>query len=102
VQLRPGATVIGRLVDRDGQARPGVELDIWRRHHKDRVKLSNYSNFPPQRKKTDQHGRFRIEGLLPGYEFALYDEKGGSLLPLGEGLASGQTKDLGDVRIGNE
>jgi len=100
VQLRPGATVTGRLVDTDGRARPGVELVIWR-HYKERAQPSEYAYFPPQRNRTDQQGQFRIEGLLPGYEFGLYDGKGG-YLPLGEGLGSGQTKDLGDVTIGNE
>ena len=97
VQLRPGATVKGRLVDTDGRARPGVELVISCRH-KERAQPGEYVLFPPQPNKTDQQGRFRIEGLLPGYEFALYDGKGS--LPLGEGLRSGQTKDLGDVKIG--
>ena len=54
----------------------------------------------PPSSKTDQQGRFRIEGLLPGYEFALSDGKGDR--PLGEGLRSGETKDLGDVTIGDE
>jgi hypothetical protein len=103
VQLQPGGTVTGRLVDADGQPRAGVELYI-QRHHKERVPLSEYAYFPPQCDKTDRQGQFRIEGLLPGQEFALVvDEgKGGSSLPLGAGLRSGQTKDLGDVKIGNE
>jgi hypothetical protein len=37
---------------------------------------------------------------LPGHAFALHDRKG--LRSLGEGLRSGETKDLGDVTIGNE
>ena len=99
VQLRPGATVTGRLVDTDGRARPGVELVIWR-SYKERVQPSEHVYFPPQPNKTDQQGRFRIEGLLPGYEFTLDDGK--VSLPLAEGLGSGQTKDLGDVKIANE
>ena len=52
---------------------------------------------PPRRITTDQEGRFRIEALLPGYEFRLSDDKGELLF--GDGLRSGQTKDLGDVRM---
>ena len=46
---------------------------------------------------ADHDGRFRIEGLLPGYEFILEDGKGE--LSVGDGLRSGQAKDLGDVQI---
>jgi len=99
VQLQPGATVTGRLVNADGRARPGVELVIWR-HYKELFQPSDARYFPLQPNKTDQQGRFRIAGLLPEYEFALYDGKG--YLPLGEGLRWGQTKDLGDVTMGNE
>ncbi len=98
VQLRPGATVTGRLVDADGRARPGVEL-VVHRHHKELAQPGDYVYFP-RRHKTDQQGRFRIEGLLPGYEFALSDGKG--YRPLGEGLRWGETKDLGDVKFGDE
>jgi RNA polymerase sigma factor (sigma-70 family) len=101
VQLRPGATVTGRLVDADGQPRAGVELVI-QRHHKKRVPWGEYVYFPPPRNKTDQRGQFRIEGLLPGYEFALVAEGKDGSLPLGAGLHSGETEDLGDVKIGNE
>jgi hypothetical protein len=98
VQLQPGATVEGRLVDADGRARAGVELVIYR-HHKELAQPGDFVYFP-QRHKTDQQGRFRIEGLLPGYEFAMYDGKG--YRPLGEALRTGQTKDLGDMTIGND
>ena len=56
--------------------------------------------FPPQYIKTGQDGRFRIESLLPGYEYHLSDESFGfDELFLGEGLRSGQTTDLGDVQM---
>jgi hypothetical protein len=53
--------------------------------------------YSPKGIKTDRDGRFRIDALLPGYEFILEDSKGE--LPLGDGLRSGQTKDLGDVKL---
>jgi RNA polymerase sigma factor (sigma-70 family) len=98
VQLHPGATVTGRLVDAVGRARAGVEMVVWR-SHKELAQPGDFRYFPPRPKKTDREGRFRIACLLPGYEFSLYDGKG--ILPLGEGLRSGETKDLGDVKIGD-
>jgi len=38
--------------------------------------------------------------LLPGFKFALADGKG--VLILSDELRSGQTKDIGDVKIGDE
>jgi RNA polymerase sigma factor (sigma-70 family) len=98
VQLRPGATVEGRLVNPDGRARPGVELGILRRHKE--PAQPNAVIYFPTRSQTDQQGRFRINGLLPEHEFILHEGKGER--PLGEGLRSGETKDLGDVTIGND
>ena len=57
----------------------------------------NWQPYSPEPIKTDREGRFRIEALLPGYEFRLSDGKGE--LRLGGALRSGQTKDLGDVRM---
>ncbi len=95
VELRPGATVTGRLLDQGGNPRASVELAVSRQP-KELAQPSEYRYFP-QRFKTDQQGRFRIEGLLPEYEFAL--SVGKSYLPLGGGLQWGQTKDLGDMTI---
>ncbi len=97
VQLRPGATVEGRLIDPDGRARPGVDLGIYRRYKE--PAQPDAAKYFPTRSKTDQEGRFRIKGLLPEYEYTLYDGK--DERRLGEGLGSGETKDLGDVTIGS-
>jgi RNA polymerase sigma factor (sigma-70 family) len=95
VRLEPGATVTGRLIDADGKPRAGVELDVMFRL-KGRTGWFEWSEYSPERIKTDGEGRFRIEALLPGYEFRLRGEKGE--LRLG-GLSPGQTKDLGDVEV---
>ena len=97
VQMRPGASVTGRLVDTDGQPRAGVELEVAFRTEKTRPDWW-WGNYSPGRIKTDAEGRFRLAALLPGYQFRLSDGKG--VLPFGGGtLGSGQTKDLGDVKM---
>jgi RNA polymerase sigma factor (sigma-70 family) len=94
VQMQPGASVIGRLVDSDGQPRAGVELEVEFRLEGRSVRWQSYS---PGRIKTDREGRFRVGALPPGYEFRLADGK--SVLLFGSGgLRSGQTKDLGDAQ----
>jgi RNA polymerase sigma factor (sigma-70 family) len=93
VRMRPGATVMGRLVDADGRPQPEVDLKVSFRL-KAREALAGYS---PDSIKTDNEGRFRIAGLLPGYEFQL--RKGRETLSFGETLHAGQTSDLGNVQI---
>ena len=58
------------------------------------------SSYSPKHIKTDREGRFRIEALLPGYEFRLSDGK--EELPFGDAPRSGETKDLGDMRMKGE
>jgi hypothetical protein len=99
VQLQPGAAVAGRLVDADGRPRPGVELFVYR-DLKEPLVQPGESVYFPTHCKSDQQGRFRIDGLLPGYLFAMSDDKGDR--PLSAGLRSGETEDLGDVTFGNE
>jgi hypothetical protein len=93
VRLEPGAAVAGRLVGADGRPRAGVELEVSFRPRTWRL----WFDYFPRHITTDQEGRFRIAALLPGYEFRLSDGKGE--LPFGGALRSGQTKELGDVRV---
>jgi len=75
VQMQPGATIIGRLVEADGKPRVGVELRLEFRH-KERPLYFDWSDYSSRSIKTDREGRFRIEALLPGYEFRLQDDEG--------------------------
>jgi RNA polymerase sigma factor (sigma-70 family) len=96
VRLQPGATAAGRLVDADGRPRANVELDV-----SIRVRGNSWDGYSlPGKIKTDQEGRFRVGTLLPGYSFELYDRRG--TFRFGDGLRSGETKDLGDVRLRGE
>jgi hypothetical protein len=95
VQMRPGASVTGRLVDANGQPQAGVELEVAFRLEGRPVGWQRYS---PGRIKKDREGRFHVKALLPGYEFRLSDGK--RVLSFGGGtLSSGQAKELGDVKM---
>jgi 5-hydroxyisourate hydrolase-like protein (transthyretin family) len=96
VRLEPGATVTGRLVDADGKPRAGVELEVGFRH-KRKSHYFDESDYSPEPIKTDREGRFRIEALVPGYEFRLKGDKGE--LPFGDAPQSGKARDLGDVQL---
>ncbi len=91
VRMEAGATVTGRLVDTDGRPRAGVELTVLI-HSKEGSNWGAYTTV-----KTDPDGQFRIENLVPGYVVRLFADGGQWLL--GNGPGSGQTRDLGDVRL---
>jgi RNA polymerase sigma factor (sigma-70 family) len=93
VRLQPGATVTGRVVDADGRPRANVELNVSIRARRDWS--DGYSL--PKKARTDANGRFRLDTLLPGYQYELYDREGN--FNFGDGLRSGETKDLGDVPL---
>jgi hypothetical protein len=98
VRMGPGATVTGRLVGADGRPRRGIDLRVAFHPWGSGKGWASWFEYSPSRIKTDQEGRFRIEALLPGYEFNLYDDRGE--LPFGgDGLRSAETKDLGDVKF---
>jgi RNA polymerase sigma factor (sigma-70 family) len=94
VKMQPGATITGRLVDTEGHPRAGVELQVVFRSNEG-LAWSGYDSH--ERIKTDQEGRFRIEALVPGYAFRLIADRRNLLL--GDGLRSGQTTDLGYVKM---
>src|SRR5262249_20093185 len=98
VQMQPGATIIGRLVDAAGKPQAGVALNLWF----DMKKGSDWGFYPPERIETDQQGKFRLTALLLGHEFRLSAgrARGAAMLPLGRAPNAGLTKDLGDVQLG--
>jgi RNA polymerase sigma factor (sigma-70 family) len=93
VPLQPGATVTGRLLNAEGKPWAGVALYVWVRGG-ERPVWHKYTN---EEIKTDQNGLFRVTRLLPGRQFRLSADV--SELVFGDGLRSGQTKELGDVRM---
>ncbi|HEY7154361.1 MAG TPA: sigma-70 family RNA polymerase sigma factor [Gemmataceae bacterium] len=88
VRLQPWAAVRGRLVDAEG--RPVCHARL------------HGNEFLPEDGRTDDQGRFRLDGLIPALRYDLTYEKGkpsmsGTLL---EGFIGkpGEVRDLGDVR----
>ncbi len=91
--MKPGATVTGRLVGEDGQPRTGVELKVTFRAKG----WGSWFAYAPEAIKSDDNGSFRVDTVLPGYEFRLSDDKGE--VTFGDRLRSGQMLDLGNIRI---
>jgi hypothetical protein len=97
--MRSRVSIIGirrrgnfRLADRDqNRAIPNTRP-------KNSDSRTNWLDYFPGRIATDKEGRFRIEALVPDYEFRLSLRKG-ALLFEGSTLRSGETKNLGDLKF---
>jgi RNA polymerase sigma factor (sigma-70 family) len=100
VRLEPCGQVVGRLVDEDGQPRPGVELSVIFRGKND----DGFSSHFTGQVKTDRDGRFRIESLVPGLIYQVgvqgpYQGRYDTVAWIYElPVQSGKTKDMGDVK----
>ncbi len=100
VRLQPWGTVAGRLVDAEGRARPKAHLmsTDWGAAMNDPARgiLPSID--------TDDQGRFRVEGLVPGQSYsaravgAEAEARGFGVVIDGLTLRPGETRDLGDVR----
>jgi RNA polymerase sigma factor (sigma-70 family) len=120
VKLVPWAVVSGRLLDEAGKPIKNATLDFTEVPRQTPgtplsldtgIYVTNRSAYAPRRDPhTDEDGRFRVEGLVPGlkYNLALY-EFDREVFPAGQkwmGLAftdlilqTGETKDLGDLKL---
>ncbi|HEX7449542.1 MAG TPA: M56 family metallopeptidase [Pirellulales bacterium] len=89
VRLAPCGSLTGRLLDDDGEPMPAAKLSLGR---------SGY--FPHDfALETDGEGRFRIDTLVPGLSYDLALGSGASFLQRKIIVASGEVKDLGEVRL---
>jgi hypothetical protein len=98
VQLKPAGAVTGRLVDEEGQPRPGVDVLIhFVRKDKDYLAEHLLGHIT-----TDREGRFRVEGLAPDVVYQInlgkYTNKTIGTVAPRVSISSGEVKDLGDVR----
>jgi RNA polymerase sigma factor (sigma-70 family) len=97
VRTTPGAAVIGRLLDPDGDPLAGSEIRLQFRLPRKGLEGTSYI---PESWKSDAAGRFRIDALFPGYEYTLSAAK--VTRHFGKELRPGMTTDLGDLRIRRE
>ena len=84
IKLQPCGSVSGRLVDADGM--PVVDS---RRVY---ILLS-------QTLTTDKDGRFQVQGLVPGLEYSVMDNKRAFELRGRIVVEPGKDKDLGDIKV---
>jgi RNA polymerase sigma factor (sigma-70 family) len=95
VHLQRAASVIGRLVDANGRPRPNVELHVQFRGENGHFQWY----LRPEHIKTGPDGRFRVGPLLLGHKFVVLELDHRREYQFGDGLRSGETRDLGDVQL---
>jgi RNA polymerase sigma factor (sigma-70 family) len=85
VELQPCGSASGRIVDGDGQPVPGL-----------RISLSGWGG--GEEARTDNEGRFLVEGLVPGLNYAVIPGTGFFILAEVT-VESGKQKVMGDVKL---
>ncbi len=115
IRLRPGASVIGRLLDAEGHPVEGaylisefMTLRAVVGHLAEMKRDVGPVPVAERRATTDENGRFEIKGLIPGLKytarFIIARQRGNARVPrvvpifTDMTLKSRETKDLGDVR----
>jgi hypothetical protein len=91
IKLQPCGSFSGRLVDKDGQPRAGLRIDVG----------GHFFGGGLRELTTDKEGRFRAEGLLPGGEYYVFLarlQRNGELAKAV--IEPGKHKDVGDVKPG--
>ena len=101
IRLAAAGTLTGRVLDGDGHAVAGAEILVYYA----RPEGTNVAGFSLRDllPRTDKEGRFHLQGIVPGLKVNLGFLKARQRLPLPplniKPLQSGQTLDLGDVRV---
>jgi hypothetical protein len=90
LKLQPMASVIGRVVQEDGQPLANLQVSLRQSRLKSSV--------------TDSLGRFRVEGLTPGRPMIAVISRDRRFLGRIESLTlkPGEVRDLGDVTVGKQ
>jgi RNA polymerase sigma factor (sigma-70 family) len=91
VKLQPCGSMSGRMVDKEGQPRVGLRIDVG----------GHFFGAGMRELVTDKDGRFRAEGLLPGGEYGVCLarlERNGDLAHVV--IEPGKHKDVGDIKPG--
>jgi RNA polymerase sigma factor (sigma-70 family) len=98
VRLERMASLAGRLLDETGKPRKDVGMRLLR-VVQERFRGANGELLPPVRGTTDQDGRFRIDGIIPGTAYWLQTSEGRFFNHDFWTPKAGETKDLGDLTL---
>jgi RNA polymerase sigma factor (sigma-70 family) len=97
VKLKPCGSTSGRVVDQDGQAVAGLRLSVQGRA----LRILGHEGGGYQAITTDKEGRFRAEGLVPGQEYMVSEERITSFPRVyAQALVEpGKHQDLGNIKM---
>jgi RNA polymerase sigma factor (sigma-70 family) len=99
VRLQTWGTITGRVLNEDGK--PWAEVTIVTQAAASEPESGSFGTVSV---RTDQEGRFRVEGVVPGLEYTLHGRTVRPSVSRGTVAAKlvlrpGETKDLGDCRL---
>jgi hypothetical protein len=93
VTLQPCGTLLGRMLDADGQPKRNVEVMAMIQHESLRS-----GGFGADVARTDVDGRFRITGLIAGVTYRLSGLDVPRMAAMDITLRIGEVRDLGDLK----
>jgi hypothetical protein len=96
VRLQPDATVTGRLMSAAGQPLSDIEFQVYYLGYD---LLDDYIYLPQFVRRTDQAGRFRIEGLAPGLRLRLWLGNASDRSRTFPALKPGESRNLGEIEL---
>ncbi len=97
VNLTPGVTVTGRVLDEDVQPRVGAEVTMSFQ----RTRGGTWAEYQESGEKyvTDAEGRYKVPGFIPGFRYGV-SVGGVHWLSFTVEPGTTGTKDVGDIRLG--
>jgi hypothetical protein len=99
IKLQPSGAVFGRLVDTEGRPMGHAEFKVYYQYDDDKGVLHDHH---PGRVVTDDKGRFRVNGLVPGLRYLGLVRLKGKVYPGNAfrdlSVKPGESRDLGDVQ----
>jgi RNA polymerase sigma factor (sigma-70 family) len=98
VKLQPCGSASGRVVDRDGEPVSGLRLHVTGRA----LRIIGESGGGYHQVTTDKAGRFRVEGLVPGQDYAVEEwgkSPGFPRVHAQVAVKSDEHKDMGNLKM---